>query len=136
MSEFFKKVFAVLIAAFTAFSSLITGAINFQKHDLVIKLECNPSTGCSWLVEVDNEDVVKKNGSHYVQDFSLPGEAGVGGEESFYFDAGKDGEAKITMTYGQHWDGGSLFRTVIYTVSCKDGKLTVINTEDSNPKAS
>lgn len=135
MSEFFKKVFAVLVAVFAAISSFITGAANIQKHDLSITLSANPTTGCSWVVEIDNKDVIKESGSNYVQTPALPGMAGVGGNETFYFDAGKDGEAKITMVYGQHWDGGSIFRTVVYTVVCKDGKLNVTNTVDSAEKA-
>lgn len=135
MSEFFKKAFAVFIAIFTAISSFITGAINIQKHDLAIKLSSNPSTGCSWLVEIDNEDVVIDCGSKYVADPTRPNVAGAGGHETFYFDAAADGEAAITLTYGQHWDGGSIFRTVVYKVTVTDGKLEVTDIIDSAEKA-
>lgn len=127
MSAFFKRFFAVIVAAFTAFASLLSGSIEAQKHDLVIELSSNPPTGCSWVVEIDNENVVRSAGSKYIQKFSAVPVSGAGGTEKFFFDAVSDGEAVITFTYGQHWDGGQNFTKVIYRCVSKGGKITVVD---------
>ncbi len=131
MSEFFKKVFAVFIAVFTAISSFITGSINIQKHDLAIKLDSNPSTGYSWVVELDKEGVIKESGSHYADRPHIGNLAGAGGTETFYFDAVSDGKVNITLTYGRHWEGGDIARTIVYECLCENGSIKVLSVKDS-----
>ena len=131
MSAFFKRFFAVIVAAFTAFASLLSVSIEAQKHDLVIDLSSNPSTGCSWVVEIDNESVIKAAGSKYIQKFSAIPVSGAGGTEKFFFDAVSDGEAVITFTYGQHWEGGQIFTKVIYRCVSKGGKISVVDSTET-----
>ena len=131
MSEFFKKVFAVFIAVFTAISAFITGSINVQKHDLAIKLDSNPSTGYSWVVELDKEGIIKESGSYYSSRPHIGNLSGAGGTDTFYFDAVSDGKVNITLTYAQHWENGNVARTVVYECLSEGGKIKVLNITDS-----
>lgn len=132
MSAFFKKAFAVFIAIFTAISSFFTAGINAKKHDLTVELSSNPSTGCSWELVIDNEDVIKCSDRKYKDPVNIWGAAGKSGTETFYFDAVSDGKATITLTYGQQWKEDGIFRTVVYECESKDSKITVLNVVDSD----
>ena len=133
MALYLRRIFAVFIGILMAISSFLSGQIHFLNHDLTIELESNPSTGCTWVVEIDNKDVIKSSGSKYT-DSNRPGSVpvvGAAGTESFYFDAVSDGTATITFTYGRHWEGGSIFRTVVYECESKDSSIKVLNVTDS-----
>lgn len=133
MAQFFRRIFAIFIAIFTAIITMFSGPIQSNEHDLTVVLESNPSTGCSWVIEIDNEDVIKSSGSKYT-DPNRPGSipvVGAAGTEEFYFDAVSDGKATITFTYGQHWEGGSVFRTVVYECESMDSGIKVLNYTDS-----
>lgn len=132
MNEFFRRIFAVLIAVFTAIGSLFTGIGNSAKHDFTLELSSNPSTGCSWEVSIDNEDAVKLSGSKYKDDLNLEGASGKGGKEFFYFDAVNDGKATITLTYGQQWKDDGIFRTVVVECESVNSKINVLSINDSD----
>lgn len=134
MALYLRRIFAVFIGIFMAISSFLSGQIHFLNHDLTIELESNPSTGCTWVVEIDNKDVIKSSGSKYTDPYKAPGSVpvvGAAGTETFYFDAVSDGTATITFTYGRHWEGGSIFRTVVYKCESKDSSIKVLNVTDS-----
>ena len=131
MSAYFRKIFAVLFSVLVAIGSLFSGSGNLTKHDLTLEFGSNPSTGCTWVVSVDNEDVVEYSGNKYKADLSCPGVSGRGGTEYFYFDAVADGKATITMTYGHHWENGEVYRTVIVECESADSDIKVLNINDS-----
>lgn len=117
---------ALVVAIASFFSGLGTGG-----HDFVVKLDSNPSTGCSWEVEVSDESVIKFSESKYQDSFNPSGASGKGGTERFFFDAVGDGTAVITLTYGQQWKEDGVFRTVTYECESKDGKITVLSFSDT-----
>lgn len=131
VSAYFRRIFAVLIAVFTAIGSFFTGIGNAAKHDFTLELSSNPSTGCSWEVSIDNENAVKFSGSRYKADLNLEGASGKGGTEYFYFDAAEDGKATVTLTYGHQWEDDGIFRTVVVELESANSKLTVLNISDS-----
>lgn len=131
MTAFFKKAFAVFVAILAAISSLFTAGINAKRHDLTVELSSNPSTGCSWEVSIDNEDVIKLSDRTHRDPINIEGVSGKPGTDVFYFDAVADGKATITLTYGQQWKEDGVFRTVVYECESKDSSIKVLNVTDS-----
>ncbi len=132
MSGIFQKIVSFFMALVAAISSFFAG-LGTGGHDLVVKLDSNPSTGYSWEVEVSDENVIKFCESEYRDAFNPDGVAGKGGTERFFFDAVSDGTAAITFTYGQHWKADGIVKTVVYECESKDGKITVLNVLETTP---
>lgn len=130
MSEFLKKAFSSLAVVFVFIFSVLSTSITSSQHDFTAYLDNNATVeGCSWLVEIDNEKVVAQAGTGNILNPATGDNSSV---DVFYFDALSDGTATITFTYGQHKDGGQLFRTVIYACESKDGAITATLKYDSS----
>ena len=70
---------------------------------LFITLAANPTTGCTWRVEVKDPTVVRYEGSQYVADKVAEGIVGSGGQETFVFRCLKQGETEVNFIYGHAW---------------------------------
>ena len=86
-----------------------------------LTLESNPTTGCTWMVTIQDNGVAEYIGSKYVQDeapASPNGEqiAGRGGQETFEFRCLKAGDAKVTLKYGHAWAENEIYRTLDATI--------------------
>ena len=82
-----------------------------------LTLDSNPTTGCTWMVTVQENGVAEYVGSKYVQDevpASPSGEqiAGRGGQETFEFKCLKAGDATVTLKYGHAWSAEEIYRTL------------------------
>ena len=132
MNNILSKIFAFFLAAIAAITGLFHAPAQ-PVHDLTVELSANPTTGCSWEVKMDKEGIVKLVSSEYKssQSKSDEGLVGVGGTQTFCFEAVKDGQVIITFQYGHKWDG-EVYRTVIYNVLSKDGEISVLSTVDTN----
>ena len=71
----------------------------------IIELESNPTTGYSWVVEFDenNLEFVTKNFVQQKQNGDEP-IVGAGGTEKFQFKSLKTGETKINFYYLREWE--------------------------------
>ena len=132
MNYLLRKIFAFFLAGIAAVIGLFHAPVK-PVHDLTIELSANPTTGCSWVVEMDKEGIVKLVSSDFKSSQSKldKGLVGVGGTQTFCFEAVTDGQVKITFKYGHQWDG-EIYRTVIYNVISKDGTISVLDTSDTN----
>ena len=86
-----------------------------------LTLDSNPTTGCTWMVTVQDNGVAEYIGSKYVQDeapASANGEqiAGRGGQETFEFKCLKAGDATVTLKYGHAWAENEIYRTLDATI--------------------
>lgn len=70
---------------------------------LFITLASNPTTGCTWRVEVKDPTVVRYEGSEYKPDKVADGIVGSGGYETFIFRCLKQGETEVDFIYGHAW---------------------------------
>ncbi|MBO4409275.1 MAG: DUF4097 family beta strand repeat protein [Spirochaetales bacterium] len=68
-----------------------------------IRLAANPTTGCTWRVEVKDPTVVRYEGSEYEPDKVAEGIVGSGGYETFIFRCLKQGETEVDFIYGHAW---------------------------------
>ena len=81
---------------------------------LVVTLESNQSTGCSWAV---SEEVnLKETDSVYIENDRNGEMVGAGGFERHTLSSTSPGEASATFSYGQQWEGGSIYRILHVTM--------------------
>ena len=70
-----------------------------NKDRVYLTLAANPTTGCTWMVTVEDNGVAEYVGSQYVADQAPEGMVGTGGNETFefLFPYDKGGEASSLM---------------------------------------
>lgn len=77
------------------------------KDRVFLTLDSNPTTGCTWMITMDDSGVAEYIGSTYVQNkVDGPGDvavAGAGGKETFEFKCLKEGTAIVNLKYGHSW---------------------------------
>lgn len=91
---------------FEARSNNIGNEFEIEVNDKIrTKLCANPSTGFTWVANIDDENgVIKLEKQEYVApDSDL---VGASGTDVWTFKAMKEGTALITMEYSQDWEGG------------------------------
>ena len=77
-------------------------------------LEGNAEKGYTWLVMIEDEEIVELKSNEYVPDDS--DENGNGGIATLTFKALKKGETKLTLTCVQDGEGGEVDKTKEVTV--------------------
>jgi predicted secreted protein len=79
--------------------------ITFQDKTASVVLEESPTTGYTWAVSIDNENIVSLKDDSYKQtgDKNLDG---AGGVHRYVFQANSPGTAVVTFELGQQWSGG------------------------------
>lgn len=72
---------------------------------LEIELESNPTTGYTWQVIESGAGVLEQTGaSDYTSDSEGEGAVGVGGTETFTFEAIAAGEVTLELAYMRPWE--------------------------------
>jgi inhibitor of cysteine peptidase len=82
--------------------------------EFIIALGSNQTTGYSWQASYD-ETMLELVESTYEAEETDEEVVGGGGTEFFRFKALKAGDIEITMTYAQHWEGGEVGDTKVFT---------------------
>ena len=77
-------------------------------------LEGNATTGYTWQVMIEDEEIVELKSNEYVPEDSEV--TGSGGIATLTFGALKKGETKLTLEYAQDWEGGEVDKTKEITV--------------------
>ncbi len=72
-------------------------------------LEGNATTGYSWQVVIEDEEIVELKSNEYEPEDSDV--TGSGGIATLTFGALKKGETKLTLVYAQDWEGGETDKT-------------------------
>ncbi len=86
--------------------------------NLVVTLESNQSTGCSW--DVSEEVNLKETDSVYIENEKNGEMVGAGGFERHTLTTSSPGEASATFRYGQQWEGGTIYRILHVTMKAGD----------------
>ena len=88
----------------------LPGTITVTKgSNFAFSLEGNMTTGFSWQVYIDDEEIVKLVSNVYEpEDSDLEGSGGV---SVITLEALRKGETMITLEYAQNWDGGEVDKT-------------------------
>ena len=92
----------------------LAGCGSSEPQTATLTLPANPTTGYYWEVKQDPEifDIT----SEYVQDEADEEMVGVGGTETFTLTPKEAGTTKITFTYLQPWEEGSVASELTYQV--------------------
>jgi inhibitor of cysteine peptidase len=123
-----KKVL-LLVAVVVLTLGLVTGCVGVKTYkdvgenidikvgqEFIIALGSNPTTGYSWQASYDETMLELVGGeSTYEPEETDENVVGGGGTDFFRFKALKAGEVEITMTYAQHWEGGEVGDTKVFT---------------------
>ena len=99
-----------------------------NKDRVYLTLAANPTTGCTWMVTVEDNGVAEYVGSQYVADQAHEGMVGTGGNETFEFKCLKQGDAKVTLKYGHAWAQDEVYdvkEAVIHVNKDKTGTITL-----------
>ncbi len=100
---------AILVAAFALAAA---GCGKKAPQTVTFTVPSNPTTGYTW--EVTQEEELFDVSTEFVQDESKEGMVGVGGTEVITLTPKASGTTKVTLSYAQHWDGGSEDTVVTY----------------------
>ena len=125
-----KKIAIVLFAVLAVFALAGCRNVRISKPastDLKLTLLSNPSTGCSWMVKIEDENIATYLGSEYNQAEAPEGMVGVGGTETLYFRTQNPGETKVYLEYGHSWSG-EVYNSHIAVITVKEdmtGKITM-----------
>ena len=116
-------IMAVLMVFVLASCGKDTSPKTVATDRVFLTLDSNPTTGCTWMVTMDESGVAEYIGSQYVQDeapASQSGEqiAGRGGKETFEFRCLKEGTANVVLKYGHAWTEDEIY-------DVKNARITV-----------
>jgi inhibitor of cysteine peptidase len=86
-------------------------------QEFIIALGSNDTTGYSWEASYD-ETMLELIGGKSTYEVDEVGDdvVGAGGTEFFRFLTLEAGETEITLVYAQHWEGGGVGETKVFTV--------------------
>lgn len=114
-----------LLFGATACSSLVPG-VSSQGKTATIVLDENPTTGYTWAVSIDHQEILTLSGDQYTPKQTDARIVGAGGQHSYVFQAKGPGTATITFELGQQWTGGHKGeQTEKYQVTVgQDGNIT------------
>lgn len=119
----------ILVAVVVLTLGLVAGCVGVKTYkdvgenidisvgqEFIIALGSNPTTGYSWQASYDETMLELVGGeSTYEPEETDEKVVGAGGTEFFRFKALAAGEIEITMTYAQHWEGGNVGETKVFT---------------------
>lgn len=99
--------------------------ISKQEKTATIVLEENPTTGYTWAVSIDDQNIVNLKSDSYTQTGNK-NIVGAGGVHKYVFEAGNPGTAVITFDLGQQWSGGEKAKQIRkFEIKVgQDGKIT------------
>ena len=97
---------------------------SFKAEKKTIELKGNPTTGYTWLYEIEDESVISIE-----EDVKYLGAKGLVGAPSLFtytVTARKAGSTKITFEYKRPWETQPALETKVYEVSVDDqGRLVI-----------
>ncbi len=115
ISSLFSFVIALLISC---------ASTDFKAEKKTIELKGNPTTGYTWLYEIDDESVISIE-----EDVKYLGAKGMVGAPSLFtytITARKSGNTKITFEYKRPWETQPALETKVYEVSVDgQGRLVI-----------
>ncbi len=93
--------------------------IELKKGDKInIKLESNPTTGYAWVLsENTDETIISMTNSEFIQTEKEEKLVGSGGYEIFTFQAKKNGQTEIILTYKRSWEEKELKEESLFKIN-------------------
>ncbi|WP_129600698.1 lectin like domain-containing protein [Anaerophilus nitritogenes] len=85
-------------------------------EEFQIQLEENITTGATWHVDIDNENMIKIITSEYKEKENQEGRKGAGGIHTWVVKGLKEGKTKIHFRLYQDWNKDTIYQTRDYTI--------------------
>lgn len=121
LSSFFTKVFTFILSVIMFLSTWLCPV---PKNAAVITFDANPSTGYSWVCEMDPEGIVEVSKEFFKNPPRFNPVAGASGTYTFVLMPLADGETTLTFYYMQTWLGHeSAARVESYDFTVTDGVI-------------
>ena len=122
-----KSLRTILISSLCGFVIVLfasCASTSFKAEKKTIELKGNPTTGYTWLYEIEDESVISIE-----EDVKYLGAKGLVGATSLFtyiVTARKAGSTKITFEYKRPWETQPALETKVYEVSVDDqGRLVI-----------
>ena len=106
----------------------------YVPNSVDLYLPANPTTGYSWLAEVEDEDIVEVKDQYYADSRTL-GMTGVGGMHWFHIDGLREGVTSVRLSYQRPWEDNNALYVFVYRLSVDEWNNVVIWGFEMNPKA-
>lgn len=121
LSAFFTKVLTFIFSVIMFLSTLLCP---IPKNAAVITFDANPSTGYSWVCEMDPEGIVAIDKEFFTAPPRFNPIVGAPGTYTFVIVPQADGETTLTFYYMQAWVGQeSATRVETYDFTVTDGEI-------------
>jgi len=108
-----KKILALVLACML-FSFGFAFAQSAAPSTVTITLTENPTTGYTWSYASSDEKILMVTDNGYAADANTAKLDGAGGTHSWTLTGVAEGDATVTLTNGQEWEGGEVGGTIIY----------------------
>lgn len=119
-----SRVLVLIIISFVLALFASCASTDFKAEKKTIELKGNPTTGYTWLYQIEDESVISIE-----EDVKYLGAKGMVGAPSLFtytVTARKAGTTKITFEYKRPWETQPALETKVYEVSVDDqGRLVI-----------
>ena len=105
----------------------------YVPNSIDLYFPANPTTGYSWMAEVEDEGIVEVK-DQYFSDSRALGMTGVGGTHWFHIDGLREGVTSVRLTYQRPWEDNALY-VFVYRISVDEWNNVLIWGFEMNPKA-
>lgn len=95
----------------------------------VVTLAGNPTTGYTWMVTVEDEDIIAVVDEGFAANETEENMTGAGGYQRFTFEGKAEGYTTVTFAYGRSWETEAPAYTLTYDLSVSsDLAVTIVGT--------
>ena len=123
MSAFLYRIITFFLSAIMLISSWIFPG---QKDPVYLYFDANPSTGYTWVCEMDPEGIVKIDREYFTQPPADDPIAGAPGTYTYVIVPVADGETTLTFYYMRTWEGQESAADIqTYTFTVTNGKINI-----------
>ena len=127
-----KKIIIALVVVLAVFAFVGCKNVRISKpssSQINLTLPSNPTTGCTWSVKVEDENIATYLGSDYTPHSNPNGMVGVGGEEELHFRTQNPGVTKVYLAYGHAWNADEVYSKYTAQITVKEdlsGRIEII----------
>ncbi|NLI21779.1 MAG: protease inhibitor I42 family protein [Clostridiales bacterium] len=120
-----KKGLALLLACAVLSLGVAVAETPAAQHYTVTFLE-NPTTGYTWSFGVSDATILTVTDNGFTAAANPDGAEGVGGTHSWTMTGLAEGDATVTFTLGQGWEGGETTDSIVYTLHADADKMLTL----------
>lgn len=127
-----KKIIIALAIVLAVFAFVGCTNVRISKpssSQIDLTLPSNPTTGCSWSVKIEDENIAEYLGSDYEPHSNPGGMVGVGGDETLHFRTMNPGVTKVYLSYGHAWNPDEVYTKYTAEITVKEdmsGRIEIL----------